>query len=249
MNVNATDLAFEIGNRHIETRQSPGLLKSDTSSGGNLGAVVWEASPRLAKWLVTKSSLLWNIGVLRPDASIVELGCGIAGLVGLALSPLVSSYILTDQQYVMKHLQANLELNRSSNILSSKRKAASDSNKTGLRTLSLDWELADGKSITHALGPGGELDLLIACDCIYNEFLIEPFVTVCEEICSASSSGEVLPLVLVCQQLRSSDIFEQWLIRMLKTFKIWRVPDEHLPKALHNASGFAIHVCQHKTCG
>ena len=248
MNVNATDLAFEIGDRQIETRQSPGLLKSDASSGGNLGAVVWQVSPLVARWLVTRSSLLWTIGVLRPDANIVELGCGISGLVGLALSPLISTYILTDQQYVMKHLQANLELNSPPIVPSSKRKPALASKKTGLQTLSLDWEVADGKSITHALGPGRDLDLLIACDCIYNEFLIEPFVKTCEEICSASTSGNDTPLVLVCQQLRSSDIFEQWLTRMTRGFHTWRVSDEHLPTELQQASGFAIHICKHKTC-
>ena len=43
---------------------------------------------------------------------MVELGCGISGLLALSLGPMVGHYIATDQEYVYRLLRENLEANR-----------------------------------------------------------------------------------------------------------------------------------------
>jgi hypothetical protein len=65
-------------------------------------AVVWKITPLFASWITLTSNLLFKHGILDSNASVLELGCGISGVIGLALSPQIGSYVLTDQDYVMK---------------------------------------------------------------------------------------------------------------------------------------------------
>jgi hypothetical protein len=65
-------------------------------------AVVWKITPLFASWITLTSNLLFKHGILNSNASVLELGCGISGVIGLALSPQIGSYVLTDQDYVMK---------------------------------------------------------------------------------------------------------------------------------------------------
>ncbi|KAL4784401.1 hypothetical protein BJX76DRAFT_221313 [Aspergillus varians] len=108
-------------------------------------------------------------------------------------------------------------------------------------------------------------DLLLSCDCIYNEALIAPFVRACAEIArlrpvyaSTSTSGsesesaannvDLLsrgrkPTVcVIAQQQRSPDVFEAWLRETMRWFRVWRVGDDVLGKGLGVGSGYLVHV-------
>lgn len=78
--------------------------------------------------------------------------------------------------------------------------------------------------------------MIIACDCIYNEALIEPL----NSTCAALSGPQTL--VVVAQQLRDSDVFEAWLASFMRFFRVWQVPDGMVGEGLRGGRGFVVHV-------
>ena len=121
-----------------------------------------------------------------------------------------------------------------------------------IEILPLDWELdtvtglsnpfSSSSAISHA--HDGTVDLVIACDCIYNEALIEPFVRTCAEICGLNTHPpNTQPAVcIVAQQLRSDSVFNTWLSAFHRLFRVWRMPDRFLRSGLEDGSGFVVHV-------
>jgi hypothetical protein len=99
-------------------------------------------------------------------------------------------------------------------------------------------------------GPSSSFDAVLACDCIYNEALIPPFVQTCADACRLRAREEVpneagprQPCVcVVAQQLRDPGVFEAWIERFAQDFHVWRVPDEALPGQLQPEKGFVVHV-------
>ena len=97
-------------------------------------------------------------------------------------------------------------------------------------------------------------DLLISCDCIYNEALVAPFVRTCAEICRlrpayepAQDGEQVSPsrqptVCIIAQQQRSPDVFEAWLRQALREFRVWRLSDEVLGDGLKGGSGYLVHL-------
>jgi hypothetical protein len=189
---------------------------------------------------------------------VLELGCGISGVIGMALGPLIRHYLLTDQEYVLKLLNQNLRENTSSTSASASKgrkskprpqKAATTVNlSSNITAQALDWETDEVSSVIAGLENGKRaFDAIIACDCIYNDALIEPLVQTCVDACQLRRTlGEDLesePTVcIVAQQLRSPEVFENWLKAFHKMFRVWRLPDEQLVNELASNSGFVIHV-------
>jgi len=88
-------------------------------------------------------------------------------------------------------------------------------------------------------------DVIIACDCIYNDALIDPLVQTCVDACRLRKLEGVPMSQTVCivaQQLRSAEVFESWLKSFFEAFRVWRVPDEELIVGLQSKSGFVIHA-------
>jgi hypothetical protein len=114
-------------------------------------------------------------------------------------------------------------------------------------------------------------DVLIACDCIYNDALIAPFVRTCAELCqlrpAAASDlggdgaesrpqtgdrdgrddGSLLLLkkptfCIIAQQLRSPEVFEEWVREALGYFRMWRMSDEVVGEKLGSGSGYVVHL-------
>lgn len=117
----------------------------------------------------------------------------------------------------------------------------------------LDWELDSVSTLPSFLGQNQGnsseshlygVDVLVACDCIYNDALIEPFVTTCAQICGLrTTNGKHKPTVCIAaQQLRSAEVFESWLIAFHRYFHVWRVPDELLTDPLKENSGFVVYI-------
>ena len=206
--------------------------------------MVWKITPLFAEWIASPDCVLARLGILAPESVVLELGCGVSGLVGLALSPTVGQYILTDQDYVMKLLQHNIVQNSPP-----PRKPVSHVQRQ-LRAAVLDWELhsisLELLGLRRTPTAEAQLDVVLACDCIYNESLIEPLVSTCVDACRLGRDHNAprrRPTVcVVAQQLRSADIFEAWLMRFSRDFRLWRVSDTHLPESLREGSGHTIHV-------
>ena len=243
----ATTLEVDVAGERYDIRQSLGLLTSSNSEG-TTGAALWKISPLLAEWLADPTSPLWSTGILYPDAVVVELGCGITGLVGLVMAKRVSSYILTDQKSVLKLLQGNVEANgpqaNNSNVRSRSSRKAEGSSEGNVdskaRVIELNWESDDAAVLDEALGSGKQIDLVIVCDCVFNDFLLQPLVTICENICSRSIEKKTA--LLVAQQLRSDEVFSAFMELLLTHFHVWRLSNASLPPTLQSGSGFAVHL-------
>ncbi len=227
-------------------------------SGAHIILVVWKITPLVAAWITTPDNLFFKYHVLRASASVLELGCGISGIIGLALGPLVQHYILTDQEYVMKLLNQNIVDNIPSTSVSAskgrKSKPRPQKEPATAKVISsvtaqpLDWETDEVSSVVAGLGNGKRyFDAILACDCIYNDALIQPLVQTCADACQLHKTqiveSESEPTVcIIAQQLRSPEVFENWLKAFHKTFRVWRLPDRHLTKELASNSGFVVHV-------
>jgi predicted nicotinamide N-methyase len=231
----ATSLDIDVGKRTYTIQQSPGILRSDRDAG-TTGAVLWKVTPLLANWLSSTDNFLWAMDWLRSDSTVVELGCGVSGLIALCMAPLLSSgvYALTDQAYVMKILNQNLTVNQKS-----EQTGRSPHQRLQIRILAFDWETDAVSNITTLLGKDREIDLIVACDCIYNDYLIQPFVSTCASLCELRSDGRQKTGLLVAQQLRSEDVLQTWLDDMLKLFVVFRVPTSLLPEELRR--GYVVH--------
>lgn len=171
-------------------------------------------------------------GILHPQAHVLELGCGISGLLAMAVAPLVKTYFATDTGSVAqsKTLRQNLAENAPGKKCSSK-----------IVVRTLDWEVDSAARLYDEIGlASGQIDLLVACDCIYNESLVAPFVETCADICRLSR--DVPTVCLVAQQIRSPDVFGLWLAAFHDKFRAWRVPRDLIGDALSDDSGFVVHI-------
>jgi hypothetical protein len=260
----ATELTVPIGDtgQEFTILQSPTLLGSSLSTG-TTGAVLWKVTPLFAAWLSDPENFLFASGCLGANSTILELGCGISGIVAMTVSPRVGEYVCTDQEYVLKHIRRNLEANAtvarakkasSSKVKQTSRKSKADAHTTkssgisdhafpNTKVLALDWERSTISSLPLLLGPSiDHLDAIVACDCIYNTHLIAPFVQTCSELCRLRADDRPPMLCIVAQQLRSDEVFEEWLIAFSHVFRVWQVPDERLSDGLKPSEGFVVHV-------
>lgn len=240
----ASELDITIGDRDFTIKQSPGVLQSKRE-GGTTGAVVWECSVRFAEWLGSAKNILFAEGLLSSDTIALELGAGISGLVPLALQPRVKQVVATDQQYALGLLSENIQANVKNRLKA--RKSVPTSSNT--EVLALDWETDDLASTFRSHGLLAAFDVVVACDCVFNYALIEPFVQACVEVCrygreknDAERSADKPAICVVAQQLRQPDVFQQWLEAFSRAFSVWRVPDELMTEKLKESSGFVVHV-------
>ena len=187
----------------------------------------------------------------------LRLGSGISGIVAITLARRIGKYIATDQEYVFKLLKANIEENnpkgKGSSIAKHHGKAhvnnGSACPRSKIEVLALDWESSLVSSLPTTMGTDSAemsqvISAVIACDCIYNESLINPFIRTCADICQLpnADSVEKPTLCIVAQQLRSDIVFEAWLKAFHKLFNVWRMPDVFLIDGLKEGSGFVVHV-------
>ena len=247
---------MSVGDDDYEIHQSPGLLSSNASSG-TTGAVLWKITPLVAEWLLQPDNVFFKHGILNSQSHIVELGCGVSGLISLAVNKRVGKYIATDLDYVLRGLKKNLEENgvlraepqgdsraSASNARHTRRQKTSKGKTAGkkageVHTLDLDWTKCTSRYLRENLQDPTAVDCILACDCIYNEALVEPFVQTCVDLCTLREQPTIC---IVAQQLRSDLVFEAWLKAFIQRFHVYHVPDNLLAPSIHRGSGYAIHV-------
>ncbi|RTE69256.1 hypothetical protein BHE90_016364 [Fusarium euwallaceae] len=254
----AASVDVTVAGHDFTIHQSPAVLSS-SRAGGTTGAVIWKISPSFASWLASPSNPIWATTSSSP--SILELGCGISPLSALALAPRVSRYVLTDQSYVHRLLQRNIDENLESALGSSgtstptgrsRKKRGGHAHavsRPSINFTTLDWETDE---VTPSLTGSGEVrsfDAVVACDCVYNYALVSPFVQTCIDACRLRSSDDAFTgddsrpcICVIGQQLRNDEVFESWLEAFHASFRVWRVPDDALPEDLRSSAGFVVHI-------
>lgn len=196
--------------------------------------------------MTSPENCLFHSGILSSNSTVLELGCGISGVMALMMAPMIAKYLATDQDYVLKTLKRNIQENTASCSRKGRSsKITSDASmETKISILELDWELSSLGFLSSLLGSGNQVDAIIGCDCIYNEVLVGPFVRVCAEICRINQmDGSSKPTIcLIAQQLRSPDIFDIWLQAFHSQFRVWAIPDHLLSDSLKSNTGYALHL-------
>ncbi|KAK7415318.1 Ribosomal protein lysine methyltransferase [Neonectria punicea] len=246
-----------VAGRDFTIHQSPSVLSSNRA-GGTTGAVVWKITPSFASWLASPSNPLFASGSLgdpsSASASILELGCGISPLSALGLVPRVARYVLTDQPYVHRLVQRNLDENLPSATSSpsgarsrGKRRLAAGTARphADVRFVALDWEVDEVMPSLTGSDQVHSFDAVVACDCVYNYALVAPFVQTCVDACRLRIEDHAQDRPCVCvigQQLRNDEVFESWLKTFQASFHVWRVSDSALPVELQPTAGFVVHV-------
>ncbi|XPS77281.1 Ribosomal protein lysine methyltransferase [Ascochyta lentis] len=241
IDAHAESLELTVAGVDLVIHQSRGLLTSDRKAG-TTGAVVWAVTPRFAEWIAAADNLLFTSGLLSSSSKCIELGSGISGIVALTLGAKIARFTATDQDYAMKLLRQNITSNLDA-VFPAPKKAGRSKQKPQTSTHSstritadiLDWE-------EDSVEQREPVDLVVACDCIYIEALIEPLNTTCASICKLNTEAEKPTLCVVAQQLRSPDVFEAWLKSFHRLFHTWQVPDRYLTAGLRENSGFVVHV-------
>lgn len=235
--------------------------------------MLWKVTPLIAEWLSCDNNVLRQTSILTPSSTVVEVGCGVNGLIALSVAPSIAHYIATDQEYVLKVLRQNIDDNTVSEPRgkvkpAGRRKAGGSGkaangalqparNSSNIHLTTLDWEVDEIQGfprtiheLTGSDTAATDVDVVIGCDCIYNSYLIKPFVAACAEFCrlreaSALHRGERPDptLLIIAQQLRMADVFESWITEMKKAFKVWRAPEEMFRSIplLKEGSGFVVH--------
>ncbi|KAK7509642.1 uncharacterized protein IWZ02DRAFT_154871 [Phyllosticta citriasiana] len=243
----SSTLDITVAGRDYTIQQSPGLLTSNRAQGST-GAVVWKVTPLFAQYIAARDNFLFTSRALTACSTVLELGCGVAGVVPLALAPHIGRYIATDQDYVLKLLRQNIAENSntpSSSSSGSKRTKPADVSAAKIETATLDWETDSVEGLFHQLNLAKcGVDAVIACDCIYNEALVDPFVNTCAEVCAQRAQAQGAPptYCIIAQQLRTYEVFERWLVTFHKRFRVWKIPERLLSKELTDKSGFIVHV-------
>ena len=244
--------------------QSPALLRA-TLPGGTTGAVLWRLQPLLAAWLLQPGNLLFAAPLLGPDATMLELGTSIGGVLAVALARArrVARFVATDQPYVLRGLRANLAANmppRDPSHVSARMKGRGKSRAEApapapVDVFALDWETSAAESMAGLDGLAAGPDAVLACDCVYNESLVAPFVRTCAEACrvrcrwraddeGASAGSRVRPpaVCVIAQQLRAPEVLEEWLRAFMTQFHVWRVRDDEVGDAIKVSDGYVVHL-------
>lgn len=239
----SSSIEVEIAGQLYEIRQSPGLLTSSNSEG-TTGAALWKISPIIAEWLADSTGALWSTQILHAGANVVELGCGVTGLIGLVLAKSVGLYVSTDQRSVLKLLQENVDANAPalprSKTRTSKKTPHNRGSERNIKILELNWETDHVDVLDQVLDTQEPIDLVIVCDCVFNDFLLDPLTDMCESIASRTQGAP--PVFLFAQQLRSDQVFSAFLELLNRKFRIWRLTDSVLPSALQEGSGYVVHL-------
>ncbi|KAJ4149804.1 Ribosomal protein lysine methyltransferase [Fusarium falciforme] len=168
-------------------------------------------------------------------------------LSALALAPRVARYVLTDQSYVQRLLQRNIDENLG--VRSGLLRHVYANWEPSINFTTLDWETDE---VTPSLTGSGEVrsfDAVVACDCVYNYALVSPFVQTCVDACRLRSVDDAFTgddsrpcICVIGQQLRNDEVFESWLETFHASFRVWRVPDDALPEDLRSSAGFVVHI-------
>jgi len=229
----------------VNVVQSMSLLNSNTESS-TTGAMLWRVSVVFTEWFY-KHLYLPQLGSLLPGRfDVVELGCGAAGLLPIMLgsSPKVRQYVATDQPHIVKLARQNVETHYTE---------TTGSMPSNIHVVEYDWEHCN-EDIVNILDriPAAESTeeeddtglLILACDVVYNDFLIPYILEGMNKVCEEHPSKKIS--ILVAQQVRDPTIMENFLTQFVEhpSFMVWSVPEYLLNEDFKR--GFVLHYAEYQ---
>ncbi|OBA22509.1 hypothetical protein METBIDRAFT_39159 [Metschnikowia bicuspidata var. bicuspidata NRRL YB-4993] len=217
------------------------------SSGTQLsstGFICWQTALYFADWAVAFAPCPLA-AVLHKDSVVLELGAGVSAVLAAVVGPRVGHYVASDQAHLLKLMKQNFRANVVSQRYDSNtcakdrdhapRRLDAAAKWSQIDFVALDWEgPGPGTRRFAELTGRPHADVVVACDTIYNSYLIAPFLA-----CMALAMCEHT-VAVVAMQLRDEAITEEFLERALQAgLRVFQVRDEHLTPEL--IEGFAVY--------
>lgn len=219
--------------------QSISSLSSKTQTSST-GFICWQTALLLADWILSDKKCLFRD--LLKGKIVLELGTGVSSLLVSTLGPLCRHYVASDQKHLLKLMKYNFDQNvATKRYLTYTTKELSHSTKdTGswpiIDFIELDWEDSSwGKREFTRLTGVATADVILACDTIYNSYLVPYFVGAIKELLNSNS------LAIVALQLRDESVVEDFLEECFNLeLRVHYISDENLCPQLRR--GFCVYV-------
>lgn len=229
-------------NIDVNIRQSLSQLASGTQSSST-GFVCWQTSPRLIDWIISEPKCPLYDCFQKPHLKVVELGAGIAGIGASVLGPKCLQYICMDQKHILKLLKQNIVNNIVapfySTTIDQDTRPKQNQATSQIEVIEFDWEyIADGVYNYQQIS-NEPPDLIIACDTVYNEYLIRPFLMALKTLMGRNTGG------LIAIQMRDAQVLEMFVMEMATQFTVYQVPGQLLSKEL--IRGFVVYYVRANT--
>ncbi|WVW78970.1 hypothetical protein I302_100933 [Kwoniella bestiolae CBS 10118] len=224
----------------VKIQQDLGMLKGQKGDTGSvLWRSSLHLSTQLLRQSIYPLSYpnpVFDSAILR-GSSILELGSG-TGLLAVLLCRLCRTYTSSDRLENLKLVKRNLELNGIStdtevsplgkergplkmSMNGKNRSYAADQRRPRVNLEEIDWVDVSQERKSHPErwtstsisreGKETKYDLILAVDCIYNEYLVQPLIDTLAKYCQPGGRG----VVWVVVELRSPDVLtlflEKWL--------------------------------------
>lgn len=220
-------IEVECAGHDLIVRQSLTSLSGEASS---TGFICWQTASLMVEWLIESQPIDFSC------LTVLELGAGVSGIMSLVIGPKCHHFIASDQKPLLKLLKENLANNSTKKYHSSTMEGTKGITKARapiIDVIEFDWE--DLAFASHSLAQvSSHIDVVIACDTIYNEFLIGPFLAACQEVLSATNG------LLLGMQLRDEGVTEAFLDQVVATnLRLYYVPPAQLSPKLRE--GFVVY--------
>ncbi|KAI5949979.1 RKM5 [Candida theae] len=205
VNKRSDEIAITIPDCNIDltVRQSISQLSSKHTNS-TTGYICWNTSVHMVDWLFSPTCPF----KLFKSQVLLELGTGVGGICASTLSKQVGHYIATDQKHILKLLKENIITNVSS-FQSSTLPSSSENSKVKIDVIEFDWEETEVGCFNLAMLETRQVDVVLACDTIYNEYLVGPFINALQSLLHGDSCA------LVAIQLRDSITMERFVSELV----------------------------------
>ncbi|KAH7922600.1 hypothetical protein BV22DRAFT_1016990 [Leucogyrophana mollusca] len=209
----------------VELAQDKTALRSRK---GDTGSVLWRASVEFAQLVLQQhffppDNPLFERAELA-NSHVLELGAG-TGLLGVALSPLVRSYTVTDIGVLLPLIRKNVALNFPGWPHSN---GDGSSGGSGVFVEELDWVTVHSSPAavrtrycpTPSTASSDSWDFVLVVDCIYHPSLLPALVETIDVVSTCATTW-----VLVVVELRQEDVVREFLDLWLRKgeWTLWRL--------------------------
>lgn len=222
-------IALPLSHIDLSIQQLITALYSKTQTSST-GFVCWQVALHFADWVLASPQCPFRDRLSA--LTVLELGAGTSGLLAAVLGPQTRHYVASDQKHILKLLRANFAANVTSERYTVGR-AGKDS-WSRIDFIEFDWEQPEyGKSEFERVSDSFP-DLILACDTVYNEYLLPHFVRAMKTMMGPQT------LAVVAIQLRDEAVTEAFLETLFaENLRVYVVGDQHLTDELIH--GFAVY--------
>lgn len=222
------------------------IVQSLTGLSESTGYVCWETALYLTDWILLDKNCPIR---LNSDMIVVELGSGVGSILVSQFGPQVKKYVATDQKPILKLLKKNFVNNvrgeytsetcdGGSNSRDKSYSRRSKSDAAVIEFVECDWEYVEyGVSTIREVIGDAEIDLVIACDTIYNEYLIPHFIRSLKLLMGTNTA------VVVGLQVRDEVLMEIFAEKIFEEdFRLFYVRNEYL--SLQLLQGYVVYYIE-----